>query len=94
MDLAETSIFSMSPGVAGQRLTAGSKSRAPAEPAAEPEPPRSCGDSSSPGHPPSNVELQNAVAGTPQKRSILKQKGQGWTSLGTPLIHGSEVSGP
>lgn len=51
MDLAELSVSSMSPGVAGQRLTAGRKSPAPAKPTAEPEPPRSCGDSSSPGHP-------------------------------------------
>lgn len=92
MDLAEISVSSMSPGVAGQHLTAGSKSPAPAEPAAEPEPPRSCGQSSSPSHSLCNVELQNAVPETPQKRRILKQGGQGWTSLGTPLFHGREVS--
>lgn len=94
VDLAEISVSSVSPGLAGQHLTAESKSPAPAEPAAEPEPPRSCGDSSSPGHPPCNVKLQNTAPGTPQKRRILKQRGQGWTCLGTPLCHGREVPAP
>lgn len=61
MDLAEISVSSVPPGVAGQCLTAGSKSPAPAEPAAEPEPPRSC---RIPGHRWCNVELQNTVPGT------------------------------